>query len=136
MNQHEQIAQFVDQWCTWPRATERYGLTLSTQMYWAVPARPSVEEIAEEWIASAEFQALRLGRWLGTTDGKVITAAVEMISPPLIKSDIELLVRALAYAAELQREGQLRRARQVALGTLVAAVMLFGIGGWGRPRTA
>jgi hypothetical protein len=135
MNQQEQIAQFVDQWCGWPRATHRHVSLLPLEAYGGVAPRPSVEEIAEEWIVSAEFRALRLGTWFGTTDGKIITAAVKMISPPLLKADIELLEKALMYAAELQRQGQLKRARQVALGTLVAAVMVFGIGGWGRPRT-
>ncbi len=85
--------------------------------------QPTVEEFAVSILTMAEFRALQLGTWLGTTDGRVITAAVEAALPPIYRPQIEFLVNGLQYAAKLQqREGQ-KKAGGVAAVILVVAVI-------------
>lgn len=86
-------------------------------------ARPAAEELAHELLQDAEFRALQLGSWLGTTDGRIIVAAVEAVSPPLYRQDVELLVAALQRAADLQQqEGQ-----QIAGGYAISAIAVAGL---------
>ncbi len=98
---------------TWARPFDPYG--------WP---RPTPQLLAEQLLQDAEFRALQLGSWLGTTDGRVITAAVEAVSPPFYRADIDLLVAALQRAAELQQEGQ-----QVAGRYAVTAIALAVVAG-------
>ena len=115
----EEIAAFLEQHVrfAYPYA---FGYRLGR------PQPPSVEEFAHQLLEIAGFRALRLGSWLGTTDGQAITEAVEMVTPPLYCQDVEFLVAALRYAAEVQHtEGQ-RKAGQFALvGVVIAAVMFL-----------
>ena len=66
-------------------------------------SRPTADELAHELLTDAEFEALQLGTWLNTTNGKVISEAVEMVLPPFYRQDAELLVEALQLAANLRR---------------------------------
>ena len=98
--------------------------------FWTTPfnpygwmARPTAEELARELLQDAGFRALQLGSWLGTTDGRIIAAAVEAVSPPLYRQDVELLVAALQRAADLQQqEGQ-----QIAGGYAIKAIAVAGL---------
>lgn len=51
---------------------------------WPPPALPYLlpsDELAEEFLQDAEFAALELGTWLGTTDGQEIAEAVSQVIP-------------------------------------------------------
>src|SRR6266511_1778174 len=71
-----------------------------------------------ELFADAEFRVLKLATFLNTPDGKVLAAAVEMLTPPLYRQDVELLIEALKLAGKVQHES-LREA--VVKGVLVTA---------------
>jgi hypothetical protein len=88
-----------------------------------------VEELAQELLADGEFQALRLGGWLGTPETELFARAVEMASPPFYRADVELLVAALRLAAKLQQRDA-RLAGRVAIGA-IALVVLLGFAGSG-----
>jgi len=100
------------------------------------PQRPSAEEIGKLFLQDAEFRALELGTWLGTTDGEIIAGAVESFLPPLYRQDAELLVDALKFAADLQQTEGREVAGAWALGSIVVAgILWFGIKS-GRPQPA
>lgn len=87
----------------------------------------SVEQIAGILFADAEFRALKLGTWLNTPDGELMTAAAESLSTPLFAEDVKLLVEALKLAAKMQ-QGDVR-GRSLAGGLLIAAGTLILAGG-------
>ncbi len=129
MTTQQQIAEFVDTHIVWPRATGAFGLWDAdlpwVQPYSAVLApRPSVDELARELVGIAECRALQMGTWLGTTDGKVIARAVEMVTPPFYSQDVELLVAALQRAAQLQQEEGQQVAGRNALVAVGAAALI------------
>ena len=92
------------------------------------PPRPSAEELGRFFFQDAEFRALELGTWLGTTDGEIFAGAVERFLPPLYRQDAELLVDALKFAADLQQAKGREVAGKVAIGSIgVAIVVAIGI---------
>ncbi|MGA3354677.1 MAG: hypothetical protein ABSD85_16075 [Acidimicrobiales bacterium] len=131
MTKQEEIAQFLDQHITLPRVAQPFGW--GGQQWWAQPypylqQRPTYQQVAHELLASSEFRALQLGSWLGTTDGQIITEAVELVAPPFYREDIELLVDALKFAAQLQSQEGQGKAGIIALGALgIAAAVAIGI---------
>lgn len=115
----EQIAQFLNERCSFPRC--RYRFRQWEEWPPIVEERPTAEALAKELLAIAEFRALQLGTWLGTTDGQIITEAVEMVAPPFYRQDIELLVEALKLAAAMQQSQGQDKAFWVGVGFLAAA---------------
>jgi hypothetical protein len=92
------------------------------------PQRPTAGEIGRWFLRDAEFRALELGNWLGTTDGEIIAGAIESFLPPLYREDAELLVDALKFAAALQQTEGREVAGAWALGSIaVAGILWFGI---------
>jgi hypothetical protein len=134
MTKQEEIGAFLNQHITLPRIVSPYW---AHQQQFLGQSRPPVEQVANELLQIAEFRALRLGTWLGTVDGQVITEAVEAVAPPFYRQDIELLVSALTLAAKMQQtEGQ-DRAGKLALGAIGAAVLVgLGIAGSEASRAA
>jgi hypothetical protein len=132
MTKQQEIAAFLDRHITLPRVVSPYW---AQQRQFPMQARPAVEQVANELLQLAAFRALRLGTWLGTVDGQIMTEAVEMVAPPFYRQDIELLVEALKLAASMQAtEGQ-DKAGKVALGAFGVAVLItwgFGGSGWGQ----
>lgn len=119
MDLQQRIAQILDAHITWERDTSGgYPYPWEVGYGSAPQSRPSAEELGRELLGIAEFEALHLGTWLGTTDGKVFTEAVELVTPPFYRQDVELLVAALRYATELQHQ----RGQRVAGGLALAAV--------------
>jgi hypothetical protein len=105
MAPQEKITEFVDDYIAhWPRVQvwpgQYYGLTWNQP---AVTYQTTVQELADDLFANAEFRALQLGTWLNRPDVELITAAVEAITPPPYNQDIELLIEAIKLAAQLQR---------------------------------
>jgi methylmalonyl-CoA mutase cobalamin-binding subunit len=97
--------------------------------YWLV--QPTMSEhyttaqIADALLADAEFRALKLGTWLSTPDGQLVTSAVIALSPPPYQQDIELLTEALQLAAARQ---QAEARQKIAIGLLGRAVLAAAIG--------
>lgn len=122
-DQQDQLALFLDQHVDLPRDNGLYRLS------WRVAyTRPTANELAEQWLEMAEFQALRLGTWLSTPEGQLFAEAIEMISPPFYRADAELLIEALQIAAsEQQHRG--RRNTALVVGAVALVSMLFGFGG-------
>jgi hypothetical protein len=69
-----------------------------------------VEALARYLLEDAEFQALNLGTWFGTTEGRIITAAVMHALPPVYRPYAHLFVDALQRAAQLQHQGKKQEA--------------------------
>ena len=135
MTKQEQIVAFLDKHITLPRVPISYGPG-GAGYPWAqsygypdlLGPRPTVEQAAHELVGIAEFRALQLGTWLGTTDGEVIAEAVESVTPPFYRQDVELLVTALRHAAALQQQEGQQTAGRFALGAIgVAGVVALTI---------
>jgi hypothetical protein len=131
MPTQEQITAFLEQFVAeWPRQPQypdyaAYQFAPQHQPY-PVPVSHGMtsKQVAEALLASTEFRALKLGTWLQRPDAQLITAAVEALSPPPLREDIELLVDALTLAATAQQEqGRLR-----AVLASIAASVLIGLG--------
>jgi hypothetical protein len=96
------------------------------------PHLPTIEDLASELIADAEFRSLKLGTWFGTVDGQLITKAVDMALPPGLRAEFDLAVAALKLAAELQRPRKFEQAGPLALVSVAAIVFV----GWAAVRKA
>jgi hypothetical protein len=110
----------------WPRedfySAFPWGVTpsLASEQY-------TVREIADMLLGDVAFQALKLGTFLNTPDGKVLAGAVESLTPPPYREDLQLLVEALQVAANLQQEKAreaVMKAVAVVVGVGVAAAVL------------
>jgi hypothetical protein len=119
-DQQQRLAEFLDQNVLWPRTLQRYAFLPHLTGPGGLDPRPSPPQLASELLAIAEFRSLQLGTWLQTPDGAAIRQAVELVSPPFLQTDIDLLVDALTIAAKLQRRHQ-----QIAGLVAVGAVALF-----------
>lgn len=128
MAPQEKITEFIDGYtANWPRVQawpgQYYGLT------WGQPAmahQMTPQELAEDLAANAEFRALQLGTWLNRPDVEVITAAVEAITPPPYRQDIELLIEGMKLAAQLQRRGGWNRAFVTVGSAAVVTLLVTG----------
>ena len=76
-------------------------------------------------LASDRFRALRLGHRLRRPDKSAMRAAVEALSPPPLREDIELLVAALSLAAENRWER--RRATAVLVWLLLSILVCLAV---------
>jgi hypothetical protein len=82
-------------------------------------------DIAASLLRDAEFRALKLGTWLSTPDGELVTAAVEAITPPPYRQDAELLIAALKLAAQQQ---QTEARQKILAGVAVGGVLALALG--------
>lgn len=129
MRDPQPLSSYLDGLDVLPRASAwpPSNLGRGSVPYW-MQSRPSVQQLAEHLLADGEFQALRLGSWLGTPDGEFFARAVELALPLLYREDVKLLIDALQYAAKLQaQQGSQRAAGQFALGAcglFVLAVLI------------
>jgi hypothetical protein len=80
---------------------------------------PPLEQFRRELLEDAEFRALNLGSWLGTTDGKLVAEAVSMVIPAAYTPAYELAVKGLTLAARDQAAEGRKTAGVVALGALL-----------------
>ena len=123
MTKHEQIADFLNRYATdLPRC---YGPPRqSLRNYLGNRQRPLATNLAKEFLAITDFRTLQLGTWLGTTDGEIITGAVELVVPMFYAEDVALIVEALKLAAAKQ----LQEGRQKAVAGAAATLLVLGIG--------
>jgi hypothetical protein len=84
-----------------------------------------VDTFARYLLEDVEFQAIKLGTWVGTAEGRIVTAAVELALPPVYRPYTRLFVAALQRAAQLQHEGKKQEAAPW-LGVAAGAVVLVG----------
>ena len=91
---------------------------------WPPPVPPTVDKLASEFLADAEFRALGLGSWLRTPDGQFIAQAVSQVIPQAYRPLFSLTVDALKLAASKQAEDGRRKAGEYALGVIVVAIVL------------
>jgi predicted RNA methylase len=80
---------------------------------------PPLEQFRRELLEDSEFRALKLGSWLGTTDGKLIAEAVSMVIPPVYAPAYQLAVKGLTMAAQEQAAEGRKTAGAIALGSLL-----------------
>lgn len=119
----EQLAEYLDRrFSAWRRRTHQpYAWVVVDEYRNPWDQRPSAEELRDWFLADAEFQALRLGRWLGTPQGELIASAIEQVSPPFLREDEKLLADGLKLAVQMQAAGKQQEAGRLALGVLVGA---------------
>ena len=115
----EQITAFLDRYVgSWPRD---HG----SSRHRPVADSRRTEGIAIDLLGDAEFGELQLGTWLSGPDERLIRAAVEAITPPLYRADIELLTGSVALAAKTQqRDARARAAAGALLAAAGAALMV------------
>lgn len=92
---------------------------------YAAITEQDIEALARYLLDDAEFQAIKLGTWFGTPEGRIVTAAVEHALPPVYRPYAHLFVAALQRAAQLQHEGRRQEAAPL-LGIAAGAVALIG----------
>lgn len=124
MHIQEHIATVLDRTITWERGYP-FGYRQPRPAPYYLAPRPSAEDLGQQLLVVAEAEGLKLGTWLTTTDGETVTAAVEMVSPPFFREDVELLVDGLKPAAKLQQEKRQQEAGLVALASLGLFVLLM-----------
>ncbi|MGP8150724.1 MAG: hypothetical protein ACLPXU_08555 [Acidimicrobiales bacterium] len=128
MTTSKEITEFVTRHFDFPRASVSiFGEweDPSQSGFYVSDPRSTAEQLGSQLAEMAEFKALRLAAILSTPDGQLIAEAVEAVSPPFFRSDVQLIVESLKYAADLQRQGK-RRAAALALGiAALGAVSLF-----------
>lgn len=120
------LAAFTEQW---PRPTSRPPFTFRVSP--PIALARTAEQIAEELLGDAEFKALKLGTFLSTPDGQLLAAAVQALTPPPYREDIDLLLQALQLAAQRQHEAAretFTKGVVVALGAGALAALLSGGG--------
>lgn len=124
MSNQEQITDFINRYVTGlPRCYGPLRLSLAGYGRWN-QGRPTATDVAKEFLGCAAFRALQLGTWLGTTDGEIITQAVEMVVPMFYAEDVALIVEALKLAAATQQQ----EGRQKALAGAAVTFAAIGIG--------
>lgn len=91
-----------------------------------------VKGLARYLLQDTEFQAIRLGTWLGTPQGEFISAVVNEALSPAYRPYARLFEKALMRAAELQHEGRQQAAKPflavAGAVVLIGAVVLGGRG--------
>lgn len=123
MTKQDQIANFLNQHVTtFPRCYGPRRYSLGRDMW--NRQRPLAPSIAKEFLGITEFRTLQLGTWLGTTDGEIITQAVEIVVPMFYAEDVALIVEALKLASAMQ----LQEGRQKAVAGAAATLFVLGIG--------
>lgn len=118
------LSEFIDGWPRQPSTA--FGDTLYPLRRPAVAQQFTPEQIAEQLLASAAFRALRLGTWLSTPKGEVITAAVEALAPPPYQMDIGLLIDAVKLAAQAQQREARQKAVSIGLVVAIGGALIAG----------
>ena len=112
------------------RAQVTYG---GQPMFWGnhrlphptVYSEADVKGLARYVLQDTEFQAIRLGTWLGTPEGQYIREVVDQALPPAYRPYARLFEQALTQAAELQHQG---RQQEAAPALAVAGLALVCLG--------
>jgi len=118
MTTPQEIASYVDRKVqNWPRAHVAVFDGRFRQ-------HPTADELAREFLADTEFEALNLGRFLDTPDGQLMQAGVSLVFPPFVAADTKVIADALVLAAEAQRRGKHRVAAGLTAAAAIVAALL------------
>jgi hypothetical protein len=121
----EEITTFLDRYIEgWPRVYYSPAYTFTRFRPPLIADRHTAAEIAAHLFADAGFRSLQLGTWLNTPNGQLITEAVESLTPPPYREDIQLLVEAVTLAAKLQQDAGRERAVTAGLVLAVGGALL------------
>jgi hypothetical protein len=88
------------------------------------PALPTIQQIANDLLADAEFKGLQLGGFLNTPTGEFLEQAVQMIVPRALSPEFELIVAGLKLAADRQQGEKWGKALLAVGGSLLAGAVL------------
>ena len=106
MSKQEKLTAFIDAQIAFPRMTGPYRHAAAYPYGFLAQQRPTAEQLAEELLGFAEFRALQLGTWLGTTDGQVDATAAAFK-----RGDGDDLVHGAVFSDQHKRHGQSQRVR-------------------------
>lgn len=126
MATQEQIASFIARRVTVGRVQPGINLYWYYR-FWAPPYSgplPAAQQIANDFVAHTEFQALQLGGLFNTATGQLIEQAVEMVIPRALAPEFDLIVAGLKLAADLQRGQKWSKAILSVGGTVLAGMII------------
>lgn len=103
MNSTERLADFVARRVEVGRVRRGAYYRCSPDYFMSLASLPSKEELAQVFLADAEFQSLKLGGWLGSPAGEGIAEAVAEVVPTTLQPEFSLIVEGLKLAADLQK---------------------------------
>lgn len=139
MSRETKQAALEDYLRTLPEVGEIVLALQAGEWLWAYDPRLNLrlapQEFARRLVNDSAFQLLRLGTWMGTPDGTLITQAVATVVPPVYRPPYDLLVQGLTEAAALQARAGRRAAGKAAVLVTVAAAAVWTIARAG-PRTS
>jgi hypothetical protein len=101
--QHQAVANFVATRVTVGRVSPTGAYTALPWVRQYVPAVPTPQALAEEFLADAGYRALELGTWLSTPTGEFLAEAVSLAVPSTLAPEFDLIVAALTIAAKRQQ---------------------------------
>jgi hypothetical protein len=123
----EEVAQFLEEFIQgWQGDPTWQGDPFPFRPQPAMAYQTSAEDLAGQMFEMVGFRALRLGSLLNTPDGELISAAVELLTPPPHEVDAKLLAEALKIAATKQRTAEREKAVGIGVVAAIGAVLLSG----------
>lgn len=127
MNKHQQIVEYLaDHPVFGPYVHGDPAIDPLIWPYTPPPVLPNIEDVVGDMVADTRFRALRLGSWLGTTDGQIIAEAVGYAIPPQYAAAYQLAVEGLTLGAEIQQTEGRQTAGAFALVVVIAALLATG----------
>jgi hypothetical protein len=125
-----QIAEYLAGYAAFSSHVPRPGYPRGIHYFPSAPPMPSAERLAQDMVEDVGFQALRLGGFLRTPDGEVISRGVALALPNADRSIFNLAVEALTLAAEKQNN---LTPLQIGAGVLSGVLVLAAIYGHNAP---
>jgi hypothetical protein len=128
--QQRQIARYISRHRAFSPYTQQAGPAPLAWLKAMERQLPTLEQFRRELLEDAEFRALGLGSWLGTTDGEIIAQAVSAVIPPVYGPAYQLAVKGLILAAKDQSNEGKKTAGAIAIGAIVVgSAVALGAGG-------
>ncbi|MDA8067522.1 MAG: hypothetical protein M0T77_02780 [Actinomycetota bacterium] len=127
MSNEQEVARYVARHPTFaPYAAAQATPCMGLGYRMAASQLPTPEQIAGAFLDDADFQALRLGSWLGSPDGEFFAQAVALAIPAEYEPIFNLAVASLKLASDTQ----MRNDRKAAAGFVIAAFVLAAVIVW------
>jgi len=123
-DQAQQIATYIAEHPVFVSHVPRPGYPAGVLYFPTAYPMPTAEQLAEEMIEDVGFQTLRLGGFLKTPDGQLISKGVALALPNADRAVCNLAVDALILAAEKQNDVS---PLQAGVGAVVAALLLAAV---------
>jgi hypothetical protein len=130
IDQQQQIASYISRNRAFSPYMQQAGPAPLPWLQAMAQQLPTLEQFRRELLEDAEFRALKLGSWLGTTDGQIIAEAVSTVIPPGYGPAYQLAVNGLVLAAKDQSNEGKKTAGAIAIGAIVVGgAVALGAGG-------